>query len=279
MPQPPGPWPAARWLLINDLNNDGHPDAVMIADREAVILLGQTAIRQRIDLSPIAVSRAALLDYDNDGWLDFCAAGTKRDAPDQGVVRLWRNPGGDSEVTDWSDVSQATGLASTAVPPMANILAADADLDGDTDLLLVLIGGGLRPLRNDGGNVNGQLKVRFVSSKTNPTGLGTHVEVRGKDFWATRGVSELPVEIGVGKREKLDAVQTLWTNGVIDNTLEVAVGRKPITILEKNVATGSCPFLYAWDGRGYRFVTDILGNSPIGLSLQRDVMLAADPDE
>jgi hypothetical protein len=45
------------------------------------------------------------------------------------------------------------------------------------------------------------------------------------------------------------------------------------------VATGSCPFLYAWDGRAFRFVTDLLGNSPLGLSLRRGVTLAADPDE
>jgi len=278
MPNPPGPWPAAKRALVNDLNNDGHPDTVLIGDREAVIFLGQTAIRQRIDLSPIVVSWALLTDYDNDGWLDLCAVGTKRDATDQGAVRLWRNPGGDSEVKDWPDLSQATGVTSMTLPPVADIVAADADLDGDTDLLLITAGGS-RFLRNDGGNVNGQLKVRLVSSKTNPTGLGTHVEVQDKDFWATRGVSELPIEIGVGKRERLDAVQTLWTNGVIDNALDVAVGRKTMTILEKNVATGSCPFLYAWDGRGFRFATDILGNSPIGLSLQRDVMLPADPDE
>ncbi|MEK7730219.1 MAG: hypothetical protein AAB363_00015, partial [Planctomycetota bacterium] len=129
------------------------------------------------------------------------------------------------------------------------------------------------------GNANKQLKVRLVSSKTNPSGLGTHVEARAKDFWVTRGVGDLPIEIGLGKRERLDTVQTLWTNGVIDNEIEVAVGRTPITILEKNVATGSCPFLYAWDGRGYRFVTDLLGNAPIGLSLKRDVMLPADPNE
>ena len=54
---------------------------------------------------------------------------------------------------------------------------------------------------------------------------------------------------------------------------------KTLTIAEKNVAAGSCPFLYAWDGKGFRFVTDLLGNSPIGLPLSRDIMLTADPDE
>lgn len=283
MPDPPGPWPLTARVLVNDLNNDGHPDAVLVGEREAVILFGKTATRQRIDLSTMAVSQARLVDYDNDGWLDLMAVGVQAPCSTAslgcGAVRLWRNPGDDAGAQEWRDVSQATGLTGATLPPLRDVVAVDADLDGDTDLMLVAAGGGLRFLRNDGGNANKQFKVRLVSTKTNPSGFGTHVEVRAKEFWVTRGIGELPIEIGVGKREKLDTVQTLWTNGVIDNEIDVALGRRPITIIEKNVATGSCPFLYAWDGRGYRFVTDILGNSPLGLSLQRDVMLPADPDE
>jgi Flp pilus assembly protein TadD len=279
MPDPPGPWPPAKRVLINDLNNDGHPDSVLVGEREAVILFGHTATRQRIDLSSTVVSRVRFVDYDNDGWLDLLAVGNRLEAVEQGAVRLWRNPGADPGAQEWSDVSQTTGLAAAMLPTVVDVVTADVDLEGDTDLLLVVADGSLRFLRNDGGNANKQLKVRLISSKTNPSGIGTHVEARAKNFWVTRGVGELPIEIGAGKRERLDTVQTLWTNGVIDNAIDVAVGRTPITILEKNVATGSCPFLYAWDGRGYRFVTDILGNSPIGLSLQRDVMLPADPDE
>ena len=38
------------------------------------------------------------------------------------------------------------------------------------------------------------------------------------------------------------------------------------------MAAGSCPFLYAWDGEEFRFVTDLLGGSPVGLSLRRGVV-------
>jgi hypothetical protein len=54
---------------------------------------------------------------------------------------------------------------------------------------------------------------------------------------------------------------------------------QPLTIVETVVATGSCPFLYAWDGGRFRFVTDLLGNSPLGLSVRRGEVLPADPDE
>lgn len=65
----------------------------------------------------------------------------------------------------------------------------------------------------------------------------------------------------------------------MENQIEVAMKPAPLTIVEKNVAAGSCPYLYAWDGRKFRFVTDLLGNSPLGLSLRRDFVLPADPDE
>ena len=140
-------------------------------------------------------------------------------------------------------------------------------------------GAGLMALRNDGGNTNAQIKIRLVGTKTNPTGIGTRVEVRAGTFLAVRSVSEPPLEIGLGANRKLDSVQTVWTNGVVENEVQVDVSPEPLTIVEKMVAAGSCPFLYAWNGRRFRFVTDLLGNSPIGLSLRRGVTLDADPDE
>ena len=65
----------------------------------------------------------------------------------------------------------------------------------------------------------------------------------------------------------------------MDNRVEVAPQAAPLTVTEKNVAAGSCPYLYAWDGARFRFVTDLLGNAPLGLSLKRDVVLPANPVE
>ena len=217
---------------------------------------------------------AALIDFDNDGFLDLVAAGSELGETKAGRLALWRNAGDDG----WLDVSADTGIGSAAVPPPRHVVAADLDADGDSDLLLVTAAG-LRLLRNDGGNASGQLKVRLVGRKTNPSGIGTHVEVRAGEFVAVRSVSSLPVEIGLGGRRQLDSVQTVWTNGIVENEIQVTVPREPLTIVEKNVAAGSCPFLYAWNGKRFRFVTDLLGNSPLGLSVRRGEVLASDPDE
>jgi hypothetical protein len=275
LPEPPGPWPPARRVLADDLDNDGNPDVVLVGEKQALVLFGRRAERRQLDLSALQEPVAALLDFDNDGWLDLCVAGAKSGTAAQGAVSLWRNGG----TGEWSDVTQATGLSSLEMPPVREIIPADFDADGDTDLMLVTTTGRLVFLRNNGGNAHQQLKLRLVGTKTNPTGLGVRVEVRAGEFHAVRSVGALPVEIGVGQSKRLDSVQTVWVNGVVDNRLDVPVRPAPLTIVEKNVAAGSCPYLYAWDGRRFRFVTDLLGNSPLGLSLRRGLVLPAAPEE
>jgi Flp pilus assembly protein TadD len=275
MAEPPGPWPPARRVLANDFDNDGQMDAMLVGEKQALVLFGQRAARRQVDLLPTQDTALALLDFDNDGGLDFCATGTKSGSPTQGVIQLWRNAGGGN----WTDATPATGLGAMPLPPIREVVAADFDGDADTDLLLLATAGQIHFFRNDGGSANGQLKLRLVGTKTNPMGLGTRVEVRAGEFRAARAVSAWPIEIGIGQNKRLDSLQTVWANGVVDNQIDVSVKSEPMTLVEKNLATGSCPYLYAWDGRGFRFVTDLLGNSPIGLSLRRGEVLAADPEE
>jgi len=273
-PEPPGPWPAAQRVLVDDLDNDGHLDAMLIGDGRALIIPGRGGTRRRVDLGEMEPRAATLIDFDNDGWLDLFVAGAEPGRAKTGRLALWRNAGADG----WLDLSANTGIASIAVSTPSHVVAADLDTDGDSDLLLVTATG-LRLLRNDGGNAGGQLKVRLVGTKSNPSGIGTRVEVRAGEFWAVRSISFLPVEIGLGGKRQLDSVQTVWTNGVVENEIQVTVSREPLTIVEKIVDTGSCPFLYAWDGKRFRFVTDLLGISPLGMSVRRGEVAPSDPEE
>lgn len=271
--QPPGPLPAAQRVLCDDLNQDGNPDLVLLNSSKALIVYGRTSLRTTFPLELEALSDAVLIDYDNDGWLDLCLAGG--DAAGKSHVLLFRNAG----VGKWIERSAEAGLKQLELPPRVNLRGADFDGDHDTDLMVWGASGRLRFLRNDGGNRRQQLQLRLVGTKTNPMGIGTRVEVRAGPLWVTRCIRQLPIEIGIGQREAVDSIRTVWTNGVQDNQVDVSVGADPLTIKEKNVAAGSCPYLYAWDGKGYRFVTDLLGNSPVGLPVERGRFLPADPEE
>lgn len=274
-PEPPGPWPAALRVLLDDVDQDAMIDAVLAGERRVEIAWGRGGPIGRLDLGNLILASARLADFDNDGRLDLCAVGKRQGDNAVGAVRLWRNDGS----AQWPEVTERTGLSALALRPALDLLAADLDGDADTDWLIVTDDGRLTFLRNEGAHLNGQLKVRLAGQKTNPLGLGTRVELRGGNVFLARNVSALPIELGLNGLRRIDSIQTLWTNGVVDNQLDFAPDAKPITILEKNVATGSCPFLYVWDGSRFRFVTDLLGNSPVGLPLKRGVLLPADPDE
>ena len=53
-----------------------------------------------------------------------------------------------------------------------------------------------------------------------------------------------------------------WAD-LLTNHGSVAVNTaQPLVLTEPEFPTGSCPYLYVWDGRRHRFVTDLLGASP-----------------
>lgn len=268
--EPPGPRPAARRVLLNDLDNDGEMDAVFVGEDSVTVQSALGGPATRLEPEGLRMTAALLLDHDNDGLLDLWVAG--RDPGGAGGLRAWRNEGAGG----WSEATDALGLEPLTLDPVADLTAGDLDGDGDTDLL-AHTAGGVRFLRNDGGDAHGQLKVHLLGTKTNPDGLGTLVEVVAGAYRVSRATTHLPLEVGLRDHDRLDSVRTVWTNGVVDHQVEVE-GRT-LTIEEKNVATGSCPFLYAWDGEGFRFVTDLLGNSPVGLPIRRGEPLPADPEE
>lgn len=274
-PDPPGALPGAHQVLADDLDGDGLPDVVLIRERELEAHFSRQGKAQTISIERTTPRIGKLIDYDNDGLLDVVLVGADKDEPSAGRITILRNTGAQLE-----DVTASVGLGDWRhASPLQGVLAFDADRDGDTDLLPRDQGGGVTLLSNEGGDRHKQLKIRLTAGKANPSGYGTHIEVRSGTFFASRNVQGPVIEIGIGEHEALDAVQTVWTNGVVDNQIGVSAGAVPLTIVEKNVAAGSCPYLYAWDGARMRFVTDLLGNSPLGLSIARGRVLPADPDE
>ncbi len=255
--------PAAKLVAVGDLNNDLLPDVVLAGEKELTILYGGSGEEATIPLNGLRPAGLLLLDYDNDGWLDLLAYGSG--------VRVWRNAGKKGFV----DVTTALGLENTG--PVDDVAAADFDQDGDTDLVTASKAG-LRFWRNDGGNANKQLKLRLAGTRSNASGLGCRVEIVSGHWRTLRTLKQLPFEIGVGKRDKLDMLQMRWSD-LTTTTLDVAVGPQALELVEAALPSGSCPYLYAWNGQGFRFVTDILGAAPLGLPASQSRYVEEDPEE
>src|SRR6266567_5558741 len=256
-------WPAGSVVATGDLNNDLRPDLVVAGEHELSVIFGGMHQRLGLPLSGLQVKGVVLLDYDNDGWLDLLAYGNG--------ARAWRNLG----EAGFADVTATLGL--DKLGPVDAIVAADFDDDGDTDLI-VSSTRGLEFWRNDGGNANKQLKLRLAGNRSNASALGVRLEVTSGNWRAMRTLQQLPLEIGVGRHDKLDALKVHWFD-LATTLVDVPVESKPLTLDELTLPTGSCPYLYAWDGQSFRFVTDILGASPLGLPLSQTRYIEADPEE
>jgi hypothetical protein len=55
----------------------------------------------------------------------------------------------------------------------------------------------------------------------------------------------------------------LWPTGVIQDEIEVAIA-KPQEMIEIDRRGSSCPVLFAWDGRHYQFISDMIGAGVVG---------------
>jgi hypothetical protein len=55
-----------------------------------------------------------------------------------------------------------------------------------------------------------------------------------------------------------------WTNGVPET---IYFPGTDADVLEREQLKGSCAFLYTWDGKGFRFVTDVMWRSALGMPL------------
>ncbi|NIV96532.1 tetratricopeptide repeat protein [candidate division KSB1 bacterium] len=206
---------------------------------------------------------AKFFDFDNDGFLDLLVAGQRsgRTEKDRGLS-LFHNDG--TGVFD-----NVSHLLPEDIDAVSKIAVADYNEDGDMDIFLAESAGGIRLLRNDGGNANKYLKVKLVglrtgSGKNNYFGIGSKLEVRAGDLYQMRVITEPVTHFGLGQRLKADVVRILWPNGVAQNLFYPGSDQD---LVEEQTLKGSCAFLYAWNGQEYQFVTDVMWRSALGMPL------------
>ena len=238
--------------VAGDVNADGRLDLVWTTPEGAFVAVnrGDGTFQPGKPLGGPG-GRPLLFDFDNDGFLDLFVA----------------NPTGPSALFRGDGSGGFAPASVGALPAALDAAAVDVDRDGDLDLALVTPGGGLALLENRGGNANGWLDVALEglptgSAKVNRLGFGSEIEVKAQDLYAYRVVSSAVTHVGLGARRKAEVLRIVWTNGVPQNALDPPVRT---VVREVQQLKGSCPFLYAFDGEHWRFVTDVLGRSPAGL--------------
>src|SRR5688500_13000173 len=259
-----------------DYNNDGFLD-LFIAGRangtEPALWLNKgngTFTRDRRSsaltgaLRPASAAAATFLDYDNDGWLDLVVGAAHAAGLDGPSVFLFRNDGTGRFIDRSTLIPEAARGGGAAA-----LATSDIDEDGDLDLFLVDARGSPRLLRNDFGNtrlaVNVDLKgLRTGSGKNNTFGVGAKLELRAGSLYQTRVSSGGPIHFGLGPHLKADVLRVEWPNGVPQTIYFPGTDQD---VVEGEMLKGSCAFAYTWDGERFRFVTDAMWRSALGMPL------------
>jgi Tfp pilus assembly protein PilF len=216
--------------------------------------------------SGLAAGAAHLLtaDLDNNGAADLIVAG-----PTASRVLLGA-PGG-----------SYTALQGT----LALGVHAVADLNGDGRIELVGADQGGQPARANSRGTKAYrwqvLRPRAATAtgdqRINSFGIGGEIELRSGLHLQKQVIVSPLVHFGLGEADGAEVVRITWPNGALQAEFNTKADQ---AVLATQRLKGSCPWLFAWNGREMSFVTDLIWRSPLGLRINAqataDVLMTED---
>ena len=283
--------PPTRGVAIFDFDKDGWMDVAVTHSGAPGLTLwrnveGKKFERVALPLPPGVTGAWGVtpIDIDNEGWIDLAAVLETEHGPQ---LHLFRNLG----PRGFEDVAPETGLDKVTLHSPGSIIAADVDGDGANDLIVTQAVQPPVVLRNLGGNKNHSLRISLAGLADNKTAIGTKVEVFANGQWQkfevaggsgylSQGSTEIVA--GLGQTETVDVVRLLWPTGVPQDEIDIEAGKLPqgeLALKELDRRGSSCPTLFAWDGKQYQFVSDVIGAAVVGHWVSPAATNRNDPDE
>lgn len=122
------------------------------------------------------------------------------------------------------------------------------------------------------------LSVQIDGIKNLKLGYNAEVEIKSGALYQKKLYDGAPLLFNIGPRTEADAVRITWPNGLIQNETKQAAN-KAYRYKEAQRLSGSCPMIWIWDGKDFRFVTDVLGVAPLGASSGDGTFFPTDHNE
>lgn len=160
----------------------------------------------------------------------------------------------------------------TGKPVMAEaITAVDLNRDGRIDLVGVANSETATRMVNSGTKdyhwqtVRPRAATATGDQRINTFGIGGEMEIRAGLLFQKQPITGPLVHFGLGENSGADLVRISWPNGAVQAEFDLKADQ---AVIADQRLKGSCPSLFAFDGKGMRFVKDCAPWSPaIGLRI------------
>ncbi len=274
-PVPPTLAPV-RAINVADVNNDGVLDLLAVQADGVIVRLSdkneglgwETAEVARVTNAPNSLAggtRLRVADVDNNGGLDLLLVSTT--SPISGTV-----------AGAWVWLSEKKGnftLLNRAndVPPAPALAFDTADLNGDGRLDLLGLASDGQPVAaiNHGQKnyhwqvIRPRAKQAVGDQRINSFGIGGEMEIRAGLLVQKQPITGPLLHFGLGEQTSVEVVRIVWPNGSVRAEFELKADQEIVT---EQRLKGSCPFLFAYNGKQMEFVKDsVPWSSAIGLRI------------
>ena len=203
--------------------------------------------------------RLQAADIDNNGAVDLLLAQVGRSTAASGAL-LWLG----SDDGTYILMDRPSGSARV-------FAAADVNDSGHLDLLALDPSGQPVKLVNHGTkNYHWQvIRTRAVTAhgdqRINSFGIGGQVQIRSGLLLQAQAIIAPEEHFGLGTWTETGVARIRWPNGAVNAEFALQDDQE---VLAQQRLKGSCPFLFAWDGKEMRFVKDTVPwGSAIGLRI------------
>jgi Tfp pilus assembly protein PilF len=258
-------------IAAADASHTGVLDLVAVQNDGAIVSLslksdGRTWVMNEIARVSDAASflagdvRLRAADLDNNGAVDLLLA---RVSPVAGNNA--------QEALLWLGDANAKFVAAKVMAPPVVFDAADLNADGRLDLLGLSSDGQPMKATNHGSKdyrwqiIRPRAKQAVGDQRINSFGIGGEIEIRSGLLVQMQPITGPQVHFGLGEQSGVDVARIQWPNGSLRAEFALKADQEVVT---EQRLKGSCPFLFAYNGKGMEFVKDAVPwGSAIGLRI------------
>ncbi|HJP91852.1 MAG TPA: FG-GAP-like repeat-containing protein [Pyrinomonadaceae bacterium] len=255
--------PTTRAIKAADMNDDGILDLIAVQDPGIIIRISDkneghdwdTAELAKIPATDYAQGdvRLFISDLDNNGGLDVTLSA--KGGPfvwlsnEHGNLKQLANPSAPAQVFDTVELTNDTRL---------ELLGLSAAGEPEEGINQSRKGYNSQVVRPRATQANGDQRI-------NSFGIGGEMEVRAGMLVQKQPITQPVLHFGLGEQATTDVIRVTWPNGTVRADFDVKANQE--VVIEQRLK-GSCPFLFAYNGKQMEFVKDAVPwGSAIGLRI------------